>query len=200
MSRWQQYFEEEPELALIAHSKCVVRATALFEAHQCKNLLDLACGAGRESRYLANRFPFVASLDYSLSALTLAKAKGTENLLRSDARKLPFRSQCFDAVYCYGLLHEFCPPEGASNVLRVMAEIRRVLRKDGVLILAALEGDPVNGDPDIPQVQLFSDTMFFDAATGFNCLEYKEYDDLSCTGNSYYHIHYGAFTNGPRPD
>lgn len=193
MSRWQQFFSEEPELALVECSKCVKRATELFKKHNCQTILDLACGAGRESRYLANHFPFVVSTDYSMAGLNIAHEKRNKNLIRSDARMLPFEDQSFDAVYCYGLLHEFIGADAPGNVKLVMNEVRRVLKNDGNLILTVLCGDPINGDPEIPNVQFFSDEMYFDATTGFECLEYFEYDDISCTGNPYYHIHYGAF-------
>ena len=193
MTRWQQFYKEEPELALVGHSNCVVRSTELFKKHMCQSILDVACGTGRESRYMASSFPFVIGADYSIAGLNLAKEKGTVNLIQSDARKLPFRDASFDGVYCYGLLHEFCGSDAPSNVEMVMKEIKRVIQSNGLLLLAVLEGDPINGDPELPKVQLFSDTMFFDAATGFDLLEYKAYNDISCTGNTFYHVHYGAF-------
>ncbi|MBL8025207.1 MAG: class I SAM-dependent methyltransferase [Fibrobacteres bacterium] len=193
MSRWQQFFIDEPELALVECSKCSKRATELFRKHNCKTILDLACGAGRESRFFSTSFPFVVSSDYSISGLRMASAKGNTNLICSDARKLPFPNKSFDAVYCYGLLHEFIGNNAPENVRLVMSEIGRILKNNGLLILTVLCGDPVNGDPEIPNVQFFSDEMYFDATTGFECLEYFEYDDISCTGNPYYHIHYGAF-------
>jgi ubiquinone/menaquinone biosynthesis C-methylase UbiE len=199
VTRWQAFFTDEPELALVPHSKCADRAGRVFMEHRVEKVLDLGCGTGRESRRLAEFVPTVVSLDYSAAGLGLAKEKGSKGLVRSDARRLPFQDSAFGAVYCYGLLHEFCGTGSAGKVQSVMAEARRVLEPEGLLVLAVLAGDPIKGDPEIPNVQLFSDTMFFDAATGFDCMEYREYDDMSCAGNPQYNIHCGLFRKSGNP-
>ena len=99
--------------------------------------LDLGCGAGTYSRWLADRQLAVVGLDYS--QLTLDKARlrlpATIALCAGDATRLPLRNAAFDGVLCFGVL------QAVSDTSTVVREIARVLKPGAALYIDALNGD-----------------------------------------------------------
>jgi SAM-dependent methyltransferase len=155
----------------------------------------LGCGAGRDTAHLAEAGLTVVGADAAPAGLGIIRRRCAErrlpvHLLQADARTLPFSEAAFDAVYCFGLLHEFTSMERDTDVRRVMGEIHRVLAPGGLLALAVLSGDFRFGLPD---VYLFSGAMFHEAAKDFAPIEMKEYEDIGCTGKTNYKVWYGAF-------
>lgn len=87
-------------------------------------VLIVGCGDGKEAGYIARETgAFTVALDLAVDAR--AKQPGLQ-LLRADARRLPFRDGAFDALYCYHVL-EHVPGPGSA-----VAEAGRVLGGDGV--------------------------------------------------------------------
>jgi SAM-dependent methyltransferase len=76
-------------------------------------VLDLACGAGTTSIYLAKNFGvrvYAVDEDLSDSLPRRAEEAGVGKLvtpIRADARKLPFPPEFFDAVFCMNALFYF---------------------------------------------------------------------------------------------
>ncbi|HKP76644.1 MAG TPA: class I SAM-dependent methyltransferase [Longimicrobiaceae bacterium] len=93
------------------------------------DVLDLACGTGN----LPPRLPAVRSytgVDASLEMLGAARRKlPATALAAADAAALPFADARFDTVVCASAFHVFPQPE------RALAEVRRVLRRPGRLLL-----------------------------------------------------------------
>jgi ubiquinone/menaquinone biosynthesis C-methylase UbiE len=72
----------------------------------------------------------VTGLDFSFQSLRrLNQATNTIRLIQADAAKLPFGSAAFDVVTCMGAWRHFSDPE------RVLNEICRVLRRDGIFFV-----------------------------------------------------------------
>jgi ubiquinone/menaquinone biosynthesis C-methylase UbiE len=71
-------------------------------------------------------------------AMRAAGARGLRNIAPTlgDARYLPFEDDAFDAAYLVASLGD--QPDGAA----ALAELRRVLRPDGRLVVGELNGDP----------------------------------------------------------
>jgi len=90
------------------------------------DVLDLACGT-------ANLLPMVGSyagVDASLEMLLAARRKfATAALAAANSAALPFADVRFDTVCCASAFHIFPEPE------RALAEVRRVLRPGGRLLL-----------------------------------------------------------------
>ena len=98
-----------------------------------KIVLDIGSGTGRQTVPLAESGNYVVSLDISEEMLQIAQnksiLKGVENKIQfilSDANKLPFKEQVFDAAICYGTLHHLPSPR---NTIK---EASRVLKKGGL--------------------------------------------------------------------
>ena len=93
-------------------------------------ILDVACGTGVLSRRLEGQGFSVMGLDFSLQSLRrLKQTTGAIPLVQADAAGLPFGSACFDVVTCLGAWRHFPEPQ------RVLHEICRVLRPDGVFLV-----------------------------------------------------------------
>jgi ubiquinone/menaquinone biosynthesis C-methylase UbiE len=98
-------------------------------------VLDLACGTGTLAARLDGSVPDLRLVGVDLSPAMVERARqklGTRPALRferADAHALPFDDASFDAVLCANTFHYFSAPE------TVLAEVRRVLRADGRLVL-----------------------------------------------------------------
>jgi len=198
LTRWQQFYSDDPKLADIPPSACADRAANIFTENNCRIILDLGCGTGRDSLHLANNGSHVIGLDAARSGLQLAQKRIADSGFRiswieSDSRDLPFPDAFFDGVYCFGLLHEFVGESAKDDVSRTLEETQRVLTPNGVAIIAVSAGDPQKG---LPHVQNFSESMFDVATAKFHCVEKKLYDDLGCTGRTDYKVWFGYFTKG----
>lgn len=117
------------------------RAVARMGLEDDARALEIGCGPGYFSPDLARAVPRgrVVLLDLQLEMLQLARQRlfdvGNAVYTQGDATHLPFRSEWFDAVLVVLMLGEV-PDQGAC-----LSEIRRVLRRDGVLTVAETRRD-----------------------------------------------------------
>ncbi len=96
-----------------------------------KDVLELATGSGMIARHIAPHANHVVATDFAPKMIeTARKAKNPENVRFevADATSLRFVDKSFDVVVIANALHIIPNPEKA------LAEIRRVLKDDGVLI------------------------------------------------------------------
>ena len=110
-----------------------------------RRVLDAGCGAGYGTELLnqagaAN----VVGVDVSEAALTLARAAVSDGVTcePGDVAALSYPDDSFDVVVCFEVIEHVEDPE------RVLDELRRVLRPDGLLLLSSpnrtryVPGDP----------------------------------------------------------
>ena len=97
-------------------------------------VIDVGCGLGTEAGYLASAGWQAAGIDLSGTALARAAAGHPDaSFMRADVRRLPLRPHCLDAAVDRGCFH-YLP---AADRDRYAAELRRVLRPGGKLLLRA---------------------------------------------------------------
>jgi|YNPMSStandDraft_1061717.scaffolds.fasta_scaffold46609_1 ubiquinone/menaquinone biosynthesis C-methylase UbiE len=101
------------------------------------NVLDLGCGTGTATRFIAEHLPHahITGIDLSPYMIAAAKLKARSfyniTFLHANAEHLPFEDNSFDAVTASLLFHEL-PPSAGLNVMR---EALRVLKPNGVFIV-----------------------------------------------------------------
>ncbi len=118
-------------------------------------LLDLGCGLGGPTRFIAERFDcFVVGIDITMRQLSIARAltKGLHvakkvRFIRGDAQCLPFSSHTFDGVYSMEAFVHFRDKDATIR------EAFRVLRPGGVFCVH----DPVH-DPKL-QIAYLENTL-----------------------------------------
>jgi len=197
MNRWDEFYIADTRILSAPPTQLSLRAARVFSEGGNHRILDLGCGAGRDLDPLQEAGLDVVGLDAAAAGLALARSHGWEgkapDLVRGDARQLPFADSSFDGVYSFGLLHEFTEDAGAQDIERCMAEIRRVLRNSGCLVLAVLAGNPREG---LPHVRLFSEEMLASATRGLFRVSLDLYSDIGCTGSHNYRIWAGIYRKG----
>jgi ubiquinone/menaquinone biosynthesis C-methylase UbiE len=110
------------------------------------DLLDVACGFGRHAVPLAGAGFRVTGVDRSTPLLEEARRRAAEDdgagaapaLVQADYRELPFADASFDAALNLYTSLGFLGDEDDTNVL---AEIARVLRPGGRLVIETLHRD-----------------------------------------------------------
>ena len=123
----------------LRHTRRQVEALSrLFEKAGPYPLLDLCCGWGRHALPLARMGYSVVGLDgcsYFLERIEplSSRAKGNLWLVRGDMRSLPFEGRTFAAVF--QMYTSFGYGRDPRDDLRVLREVRRVLRPGGVYLL-----------------------------------------------------------------
>jgi len=102
-----------------------------------KRLLDAGCGVGRDVDYFVEDGYDIIGIDVSKKMIEEAKKlvpKGNFKVM--DFRKMSFKDNSFDGVWCMASLYHVAPKE----MPKVLKEFHRVLDEKGVLYLAVYEG------------------------------------------------------------
>lgn len=107
-----------------------------------KQVLDLGCAGGFMAEALVDRGAIVTGLDPPREAIAAARAHAaqTGRAIRYDVgvgEALPYPDTTFDAVVCVDVL------EHVQDLSRVMAEVTRVLRPDGLFLFDTINRNPL---------------------------------------------------------
>ena len=135
MSKWDQilpekvYSTEEPD-------EFIVDFAGFLRKRNSPIVLDLACGAGRHTIYMAEQGLEVNGADISATGLKMTKERlrkrGLEAaLMKSAMNHLPYSDSCFDAVICTRAIYH----QKLAAIQKTLLETRRVLRKNGTVLI-----------------------------------------------------------------
>jgi SAM-dependent methyltransferase len=121
------------------------RAIELIAAHlpggEIRGVLDLACGAGRHSKPLCERW-WTVGLDLSAALLRVARRDTPDApYVRADMRELPFADESFDLVV--NLFTSFGYFEDDREHARVLARVRDAMKQDGTFVIDFLNASQV---------------------------------------------------------
>jgi ubiquinone/menaquinone biosynthesis C-methylase UbiE len=121
-------FRLERQAAVVADAE--ERALVELGLPQRGWLLDLGCGPGAVAARIASRRPRLVIVGVDREPDLLARAGRRLAPVRADAAELPFASARFDGVHARLVLRHLVDPA------RALAEMRRVLRPGGRLVVA----------------------------------------------------------------
>ncbi len=106
---------------------------AQVRGREIQAVLDLACGAGRHSKPLCERW-WTVGLDLSAALLRVARKEDTDApYVRADMRELPFAAESFDLVV--NLFTSFGYFEDDREHARVLACVRTAMKPGGTLVI-----------------------------------------------------------------
>ena len=96
-----------------------------------KNCLDVGCGLGRLSEICMGRANCVFGVDMSAAITEAARVIHSAKFIpiQASADQMPLRSNSFDFVYCWGVLHH------TQNPSKTLKELWRVLKPGGTLAI-----------------------------------------------------------------
>lgn len=142
-------------------------ARASRELVKDKDVLELACGSGQITGYLYQVAKTFLATDYSSNMIEEAKKRNFEKVVFEvqDATNLTYEDDSFDVVIIANALHIM------PNKDLAIQEIKRVLKKDGILIAPTFvyQGR-------INYLRLFIVNLAgFKTYTKWNLKEYEEY-------------------------
>lgn len=126
--------EETPAKFLAEHLKAYEFAEDFVKG---KKVLEVGCGDGYGSAYLAKAASEVVGVDYEKNVIVSAQRKyARRNLifLCADATHLEFKDNSFDVVCSFQVIEHI--PE--DKLIHYLLEIRRVLKSDGAFYLSTL--------------------------------------------------------------
>lgn len=195
-SRWDSTYATNQDFFGKEASQLGRSALPVLQSHRVRKVLELGCGQGRDTLFLAQNGMDVTALDFSEAGLCQVKGRaassgvgGSVILKVGDARDgLPFDNATFDACFS----HMFFTMQLTEKELEfIFAEVLRVLRPGGLNIYSVRNVH----DPHFGKGKHFGEGMwqnplgfvvhFFDEdkvkrlATGYEVLWIKEFDDPS---------------------
>jgi ubiquinone/menaquinone biosynthesis C-methylase UbiE len=116
-------------------------------------VLDLGCGNGRNSIYLAKEGMKVIGIDFSRGLINIAKNKmewkevvDRVDLMEGDIGFLPLRNESVDAILYIATLHHLPTPQ---DRLQSLLEIRRCLKAGGSALVSAWAQEQVKFIEDL---------------------------------------------------
>jgi len=127
--------------------------TEFFKGRGVKSVLDLGCGAGRNTIYMARRDFEVYGIDISDEGIKLARrriASGEPHvhLKLGSMFSLPYRDNSFDAVVSITVIHH----GRLKWIKRAIRELKRVLKPGGLIFVTVPK---MKLDKDVPKERRF---------------------------------------------
>jgi len=175
-ARWDSRYHQEPALATLEPSPFLVAEASLLPDRG--RALDVACGAGRNALFLAERGLRVVGVDISPVGLALARraalARGLPVALAAlDLERARLPEASFDAITCIHYLER-----------SLFGELERALRPRGVLVYETFTRDQLafpEAHPRRPEF-LLAPQELLRAFPRLEVLRYAEREERACDG------------------
>lgn len=133
---WSQFWNEAGEEHDFIINYAYYPFTVLKKYLEKNNkILEIGCGTGRVLKGLHNEGYNIVGFDYDIGALKSINKRKNYPVFLGNVLDIPAKKETFDAVLCFGVIT--CIEE-EKNIERSLNEIKRVLRKDGILITSFL--------------------------------------------------------------
>ncbi|MDF2504910.1 class I SAM-dependent methyltransferase [Clostridium sp.] len=142
---WDKIYKEQGEVQFDVLSTVKVAAD-IFKKNNCKSIMDLGCGTGRHSIYLAQQGFKVYATDISKTGLGTTRLKAKKLNLSNiefkqhDMRNIDFDKNSLDGILCLWTTGHGTLEDSRKNV----NEIYRVLKPNGIVVIDYISVDDKN--------------------------------------------------------
>jgi ubiquinone/menaquinone biosynthesis C-methylase UbiE len=168
------YIQEHYELPILRN---------MMSSEKFESVLEIGCGRGNGTKIIKKYFrpSHITAIDLDDKMIQIAKNDNNDENISfrvMDASRLDFPDKEFDAVFDFGIIHHI------PNWKECLAELKRVLRSDGELILEEPSLNTFKGFPGIiwksllshPYKQMFTTDEFVQHLhdIGFSINHFKE--------------------------
>lgn len=136
---WEEYYRKGGEGVTdwMKPKDYIIEIVPFLKQKGVKKILDLGCGGGRHTVFLASKGFLVVGSDISHTALKNTKRwldkKKLKNflLIFHDMTNFPFPDEHFDAIISTHTIHH----NPLKKIQKTVKEIKRILRKRGVVLV-----------------------------------------------------------------
>lgn len=152
-------------------------AVEVFKRLGVKKVLVIGCGYGRECFLFREKGFEVTGIDFSHEGIKLANdwlgTIGGDSLrfIQGDALQLNFADNEFDAIFTHKVIHQF----NSDDRIRMVSEMYRVLKQNGVFVLSDLSID----DPDCGRGRLIEEDTYIRPEKEYRPIYYLSERSLS---------------------
>jgi ABC-2 type transport system ATP-binding protein len=139
-SKVAQKYDQVVDLQIGPKTRSMVRERVAKES-RLGDLVEFGCGTGFYTQVLAGKADSVVATDLSLGMLALAKDQikaANVTFQTEDSQNTSFRDGLFDTAFMSLVIH-FTEPD------KTLAEMRRILKPGGTLIIANLDPGALTG-------------------------------------------------------
>jgi len=136
MKQWNQIFKTHGKVFLKSQEN-ISRIASVFKKNKVKRILDLGCGSGRHTVYLARKGFELHGFDIAEEGIKIAEEWLKKEGLRAGFKtgsiyeKLPYKDNFFDAVISTNAIHH----GNIEEIRTAVKEVERVLRPEGFIFI-----------------------------------------------------------------
>ena len=136
MQQWNKIFKQYGKI-FTKIQEDIPKILKIFKKHNVKRVLDLGCGSGRHTVYLARKGFQVHGIDIAKEGIKITKEWLKKEKLRANFKvgsiykKLLYRDNFFDAVISTNTIHH----AKIKDIRKAIQEIERVLKPKGLIFI-----------------------------------------------------------------
>lgn len=159
-NQWDDIFKREGEV-FPEIQEDMPEVVEGFKKEGIKKVLDLGCGAGRHSIYLAENGFDVSGFDASPEGVKITEERLKKEGFEGDFRvgdiydKLPYPDGTFDAIVSTQVLNHGT----IENIRNLIKEIERILAPNGIIFITVARRDPNFTGQAQPEEKIAPDTF-----------------------------------------
>jgi ubiquinone/menaquinone biosynthesis C-methylase UbiE len=154
MANWNSIFKNKGKVFNTPHED-MNALVQILKKNKAKRVLDLGCGSGRHTVFLAKAGFEVYALDNAPEGLKQTRAwlkeKGLKANLKNSScyKKFPYKDDFFDAVISIQVIHH----AKANQIRRCIKEIERVLKQGGTTFITVTKNKTGERGTKIKQIE-----------------------------------------------